>query len=562
MTLQGGTARNTFAPDRWSGGGFCFFGLGLWPVSRKNINKKGRTVELSDKKTFYITTPIYYPSDKLHIGHAYTTVAADAMARFKRLTGYDVYFLTGSDEHGQKIERSARASGQSPQEYVDNIVAGFKNLWSRLDISNDDFIRTTEDRHKEVVQNIFGKLYEQGDIYKASYEGWYCTPCEAFWTEGRLKEGKCPDCDRAVELVQEESYFFRMSKYADRMLQLIEDNPNFIQPASRRNEMISFIKSGLEDLCVSRTTFDWGIKVPFDAKHVIYVWVDALTNYISALGYGTNDDALYKKYWPADVHLMAKDIVRFHTIIWPILLMAVGIPLPKQIVGHGWLVLESGKMSKSKGNVVDPLVLMDKYGVDAIRYFLLRELPFGADVQYSEEALVHRVNQDLANDFGNLFNRTTAMVHKYFQGQLQGGGPLEELDRELVELAEQTPRAVEELMERRDLANALATILRLVGRANKYLEETSPWALAKDPAKQRRLDNVLYNVAESLRFATIMVSPFMPNLPLRAWNLLGIEDKPALHTWNSLRWGGLPAGTVLRRGEPLFPRIDPATLEE
>lgn len=517
---------------------------------------------MSSQKTFYITTPIYYPSDNLHIGHAYTTVAADAMARFKRLTGYDVYFLTGSDEHGQKIERSARASGQSPQEYVDKIVANFKHLWSRLNITNDDFIRTTEERHKEVVQHIFSRLYEQGDIYKASYEGWYCTPCEAFWTEGRLLDGKCPDCERAVELVQEESYFFRMSNYAERMLQHIEQNPDFIQPVSRRNEMVSFIKSGLEDLCVSRTTFDWGIKVPFDPKHVIYVWVDALTNYISALGYGTADDRLYKKYWPADIHLMAKDIVRFHTIIWPILLMAAGIPLPKQIVGHGWLLLESGKMSKSKGNVVDPLVLMDKYGVDAVRYFLLREMPFGADVQYSEEALVHRVNQDLANDFGNLFNRTTAMAQKYFQGQLQGGGPLEELDRELVELAEQTPGIVEELMEKRELANALAAILRLVGRANKYLEETSPWALAKDPAMRGRLDNVLYNVAESLRFATIMASPFMPQLPARAWNLLGIEDKPGLHDWNSLTWGGLPAGTVLRRGAPLFPRIDPATLEE
>ncbi|MEW5953720.1 MAG: methionine--tRNA ligase [Bacillota bacterium] len=517
---------------------------------------------MSSQKTFYITTPIYYPSDNLHIGHAYTTVAADAMARFKRLTGYDVYFLTGSDEHGQKIERSARASGQSPQAYVDNIVASFKRLWSRLDITNDDFIRTTEDRHKEVVQKIFNKLYEQGDIYKASYEGWYCTPCEAFWTGGRLAEGKCPDCERTVELVREESYFFRMSNYAGRMLQHIEHNPDFIQPVSRRNEMVSFIKGGLEDLCVSRTTFDWGIKVPFDPRHVIYVWVDALTNYISALGYGTADDKLYQKYWPADIHLMAKDIVRFHTIIWPILLMAAGIPLPKQIVGHGWLLLESGKMSKSKGNVVDPLVLMDKYGVDAVRYFLLREMPFGADVQYSEEALVHRVNQDLANDFGNLFNRTTAMAQKYFQGQLQGGGPLEELDRELVELAEQTPGLVEELMEKRELANALAAILRLVGRANKYLEETSPWALAKDPAKRGRLDNVLYNVAESLRFATIMVSPFMPHLPWRAWNLLGIEDKPGLHGWDSLSWGGLPAGTVLRRGEPLFPRIDPAILEE
>jgi len=516
---------------------------------------------MSNGKSFYISTPIYYPSDNLHIGHAYTTVAADAMARFKRLTGYDVYFLTGSDEHGQKIERSARVVGQTPKEYVDQIVAGFQRLWSKLDISNNDFIRTTEDRHREVVQNIFNRLYEQGDIYKASYEGWYCTPCEAFWTEARLVEGNCPDCQRPVELLQEESYFFKMSKYADRLLKHIEDHPHFIAPVSRRNEMVSFIKSGLEDLCVSRITFDWGIKVPFDPKHVIYVWVDALTNYISALGYGTVDDSLYQKYWPADIHLVGKDIVRFHTIIWPILLMAAGLPLPKQVVGHGWLLLESGKMSKSKGNVVDPLVLIDKYGVDAVRYFLLREMPPGTDAYYSEEALVHRINQDLANDFGNLFNRTTAMVQKYFKGRLEGKGPLTELDQELVDLAEQTPGIVEELMEQREIANALAAILRLVGRANKYLEETSPWALAKDPEQRGRLDQVLYNVAESLRFATVMASPFMPNLPARAWHLLGIEDLSQLHTWASLNWGGLPAGTVLRRGEPLFPRIDLATLE-
>ena len=516
---------------------------------------------MSDGKSFYISTPIYYPSDNLHIGHAYTTVAADAMARFKRLTGYDVYFLTGSDEHGQKIERSARAVGQTPKGYVDHIVAGFQHLWSKLDISNNDFIRTTEDRHREVVQNIFNRLYEQGDIYKASYEGWYCTPCEAFWTEARLVESNCPDCQRPVELLREESYFFRMSKYADRLLKHIEDHPRFIQPVSRRNEMVSFIKSGLEDLCVSRITFDWGIKVPFDPKHVIYVWVDALTNYISALGYGTADDSLYQKYWPADIHLVGKDIVRFHTIIWPILLMAAGLPLPKQVVGHGWLLLESGKMSKSKGNVVDPLVLIDKYGVDAVRYFLLREMPPGTDAYYSEETLVHRINQDLANDFGNLFNRTTAMVQKYFKGRLEGKGPLTELDQELVDLAEQTPGMVEELMEQREIANALAAILRLVGRANKYLEETSPWALAKDPEQRGRLDQVLYNVAESLRFATVMASPFMPNLPARAWHLLGIEDQSVLHTWASLNWGRLPAGTVLRRSEPLFPRIDPATLE-
>lgn len=514
---------------------------------------------MTGKKTFYITTPIYYPSDKLHIGHAYTTVAADAMARFKRLTGYDVWFLTGSDEHGQKIERTARAKGQSPKEYVDKIVEGFQYLWKKLEISNNDFIRTTQERHKRVVQQIFQKLYDQGDIYKASYKGWYCTPCETFWTEARLEEGNCPDCGRPVELLEEESYFFRMSKYADRLLQHIEENPDFIQPVSRRNEMVSFIKSGLEDLCVSRTTFNWGIPVPFDSKHVVYVWVDALTNYISALGYGSEDDSLYRKFWPADVHLVGKDIVRFHTIIWPIILMAAGLPLPKRVVGHGWLLLESGKMSKSKGNVVDPLVLIDKYGVDAIRYYLLRELPFGADGYYSEKALVHRINQDLANDLGNLFNRTAAMATKYFDGVLEPGAA-EGPDNDLIELAEATPGLVEEHMERMEISNALAAIWKLVGRANKYLEETSPWALAKDPAQKDRCRAVLYNVAECMRMITVMVSPFMPQFPPRAWPLLGLEDRPELHAWESLKWGKLPGGTTMKRGKPLFPRIDPESL--
>ncbi|KAF1085862.1 Methionine--tRNA ligase [Sporotomaculum syntrophicum] len=517
---------------------------------------------MQTSKTFYITTPIYYPSDNLHIGHAYTTVAADALARFKKLTGYEVRFLTGSDEHGQKIERSARERGETPQEYVDKIVAGFKNLWHSLNISYDDFIRTTEDRHKIVVQKVFQKLYDQGDIYKASYKGWYCTPCETLWTEARLENGSCPDCGRSVEQLEEESYFFKISKYADRMLKYIEDNPDFIQPASRRNEMVSFIKSGLEDLCVSRTTFDWGIPVPFDEKHVIYVWVDALTNYISALGYGEEDDMLFQKFWPADIHLVGKDIVRFHTIIWPIILMALELPLPKQVVGHGWVLLDSGKMSKSKGNVIDPLVLINKYGVDAIRYYLLREMPLGADVIYSEEALVHRINVDLANDFGNLFNRTCAMVNKYFKGRLQTPSVPEGPDNELIQLAQSMPLEVEEFMERREFSNALAAILRLVGRANKYLEETTPWALAKEPAKQDRLNTVLYNVAEALRFATVAVTPFMPGLPKRAWPLLGIENQPHLFTWGSLQWGQLPNGTELKRGEPLFPRIDTALLEE
>lgn len=512
---------------------------------------------MAQDKTFYITTPIYYPSDKLHIGHSYTTVAADAMSRYKRLRGFDVMFLTGTDEHGQKIERIAREQGTTPKAYVDNIVAGIKELWSLMDISNDDFIRTTEKRHETAVQKIFKKLYDQGDIYKDTYEGWYCTPCEAFWTERQLVDGKCPDCGRDVELVKEESYFFRQSKYQDRLIKYIEENPDFIQPVSRRNEMLNnFLRPGLEDLCVSRTSFKWGIPVDFDEGHVVYVWVDALSNYITALGYMSGSDEKFKKYWPADVHLVGKEIVRFHTIVWPIMLMALGLQLPKQVYGHGWLILDGGKMSKSKGNVVDPKVLIDKYGLDAIRYYLLREVPFGADGSFSNESLINRINSDLANDLGNLVSRTAAMIEKYFGGQVPQPAAAGEFDKDVKAVVGEIPGKTEELLDKMQFNLALTEIWKVISRLNKYIDETMPWVLGKDPARKDRLGTVLYNLAESIRIVSILLQPFMTRTPKKIWEQLGIEEGK-LTEWDSAKeWGMLPAASKVKKSEAIFPRID------
>ena len=521
------------------------------------------------KDTFYITTPIYYPSGNLHIGHAYSTVAGDVIARYKRMQGYDVRYLTGTDEHGQKIQEKAQKAGKTELEYLDEMISGIKNLWSKLEISNDDFIRTTEERHKQVVEKVFERLLKQGDIYLGEYEGWYSVPDETYYTESQLVDpvyengkiigGKSPDSGHEVELVKEESYFFNINKYTDRLLEFYDENPDFIQPPSRKNEMINnFIKPGLEDLAVSRTSFDWGVRVPSNPKHVVYVWIDALVNYISSLGYLSDDETLFNKYWPADIHLMAKEIVRFHSIIWPILLMALDLPLPKKVFAHGWILMKDGKMSKSKGNVVDPNVLIDRYGLDATRYYLMRELPFGSDGVFTPEAFVERTNYDLANDLGNLVNRTISMINKYFHGELPAyQGPKHELDEKMEAMALETVKSFNDNMESLQFSVALSTVWKFISRTNKYIDETQPWVLAKDENQREMLGNVMAHLVENIRFATILLQPFLTHAPREIFKQLNINN-PDLHQLNSLQQYGMLSEviTVTEKPTPIFPRLD------
>ncbi|MCI7078134.1 MAG: methionine--tRNA ligase [Veillonellaceae bacterium] len=516
-----------------------------------------------DKKSFYITTPIYYPSAKLHIGHAYCTTIADSVARFHRLADEEVFFLTGSDEHGQKIQQKAEEQGITPIEYVNPIVAGFQNLWKLLNISNDDFIRTTEKRHEKVVQEVFRRIYAKGDIYKGAYTGLYCTPCESYWTEHQLDEnGCCPDCHRPVQEVSEEAYFFKISKYAHRLLKYIEENPDFIQPVSRRNEMINFINQGMEDLCISRTSFDWGIPVPIDDKHVIYVWFDALTNYLTPIGY-LDDPEKFQKFWPANIHLVGKEIVRFHSIIWPCILMALDLPLPKQVFGHGWLVVDGTKMSKSIGNVVDPIGLIEEFGADAIRYFLLREINLGQDGNFSRDALIQRINSDLANDLGNLLHRTLNMVGKFQQGVVLAPEGRSEIDASLIEDAMSTVKTFADDMNNMKISHAIKAVWAFISRANKYIDETAPWALAKDESKKQELANTMYNLVEALRIISGLIYPYMPTTAGKLWQQLNLPGTiEELRLADIEKWGGTPVNMHIGQAQQLFPRIEMEKVEQ